>query len=472
MKENFLKIFPFASYFAILILPVIFLSQGQDFFYVIFATYIFYGTFKSFNLLYGVISGYNQYRKEIEVNWLSMIENDLPYQLIAIPVNKEDVSIVKRNIDSILNQNYDINKLFVSVSIEANENFVTLKSQLESYFKKTIGDKLLIVEHYLGKMEVAGAAANRTNAVRVAVEYLESSNMKIEDFLVTSPDADTVFHKNYFARVAYEWLKDSKRKNVFYQTGIYKFDNNINRVPVAIRIVSIGISIGTLSSAFTENQNRYTFSCFTIPLKTLVAINYWDTSISIDDSPIYWRAFKYFDGDFECRSFFIPISVDCIESENYLATHVEQYKQIHRWGWGIIVFPDAIKSILSAKMNLFSKTLKLIYFLDVTILLKALPAAIILFLFLSPTAGLLSSLSYISFVLLIIGSPWVFKLTLENSKMSLVTIIITVLLFLPLGLVNIFLYCLFPFLQAATEYALGMSIDDKINWATKIPDEN
>ncbi len=472
MKVNILRTLPFVSYIAILILPLIFLSVSNNLFQFLFAVYIFYGIFKSFNLLYGVIGGYYRYKKESNVNWLDEIDEELPYQLIAIPINNEDISIVKRNISSILKQEYAINKLFVTVSKESSKDFLLFKNELERHYTDVLGDRLLIVEHVLSKAEVAGAAANRTHAVKESVAFLKSFHKDINDFLVTSPDADTVFDKSYFARVAYQWLADSKKDNVFYQTGVYKFDNNINRVPVAVRIVSIGISIGTLSSAYTENQNRYTFSCFTIPLKTLVAINYWDTSISIDDTPLYWRAYKYFEGHFECKSFYIPISVDSIESENYFDTHFRQYKQIHRWGWGIIVFPEAIKSILSSKLTTGTKILQLLYFTDVTILLKALPPSIIIFLFLTETTGLLSTLSYISFILLVIGSPWVFKLTIEDSRMSLLTILITVFWFLPLGLVNVFVFCLFPFFQAAAEFALGMSIDNKINWAIKIPDKN
>ena len=102
MKVSILRTLPFVSYIAILILPLIFLSVSNNLFHFLFAVYKFYGIFKAFNLLYGVIGGYYRYKKESNVNWLDEIDEELPYQLIAIPINNEDISIVKRNISNVI----------------------------------------------------------------------------------------------------------------------------------------------------------------------------------------------------------------------------------------------------------------------------------------------------------------------------------------------------------------------------------
>ncbi len=471
MTESFLKVLPLASYLIVLLTPLIILAIDARAFTFIFFLYVLYGIIKSASLLLGTIVGYYRFKYESRINWkqkLLSTNESLPNQLIAIPVYKEDFSIIARCLDSIVTQNYDTEKLFVSISIEENLKFNHLKEQILCKYESIFKNRILVVQHILQPDEVKGAASNRTYAVK---EFLRQTGLKVEDFLVTSPDADTVFNQQYFSRIAYQWIIDGYSYNVFYQTGAYKFDNNLRKVPLMVRIVSIGISLGTLSSAVTENKYRYTFSCFTIPLRTLIDINFWDISISIDDTPLYWRAFDYFKGNFECRTFYIPISVDAIDSKNYFDAHVKQYRQIHRWGWGVIVFPSAIRALLKSETNFTRKLISTLYFFDISVFLKAMPASIIFYLLLINTSNFLSTISYISFVFLVVGSPWVFKFSLENSKMSLLTALTTILFFLPMGLVNIYLYCLIPFFHAAIEFAFGMNVVNRINWSIKLPED-
>ncbi|MCA9390532.1 hypothetical protein KC571_03950, partial [candidate division WWE3 bacterium] len=46
---------------------------------------------------------------------------------------------------------------------------------------------------------------------------------------------------------------------------------------------------------------------------------------------------------------YVPVSSDAVQGRDVVHTHVQQYKQLLRWGWGIITFPMAIKSLLNAK---------------------------------------------------------------------------------------------------------------------------
>jgi hypothetical protein len=480
MKRNFLKTIPLQIYLFVLILPLIAHFLNVNLFFVLITLYLIYGTTKSFLLLYGTVVGYIEYRKEISIAWYEKLKEillveklELPKHLISIPVNKEGVSIVIRNIDSILAQNYSLENIYIIVSCEHRPDFHKFKSKLEQRYSHQLLNRFWVIEHILDDYEVRGAASNRTNGVRTAVGILENEGIDIRNFLVTSPDADTVFHKEYLARTSYSWIIDSKPENVFYQTGAYRFDNNMQKVPYAIRIVSMGISLGTLSSSITDHKHRYTFSCFTLPLSTIQKIDYWDVSVSIDDAPIYWRAYKFFDGNFTCKSFYIPIFVDCIDSENYWETYTRQYKQIHRWGWGILVFPDAFLNIMDSNISSLEKLNKLMRFVDSMILLKVIPASIVTYLSLFSNRSIVTdTLSFLSVLFIIFSAPFVFKLLLENSKMTIQNIILTMAAFLPFGLIHIFIYCFFPFFQAASEFAIGKDINKQIQWAIKIPNDS
>lgn len=476
MKDNFLRTIPLQLYLLVIITPFLIFTLNLKLFSIVIYLYVIYGLYKTITLTYGVVRGYIEFKKETKIDWYKRLNSEyknIPMHLIAIPVNNEDVSVLTRNIDSIVNQKYDANLIYVAVSIEESAKFDSISKQLINMYRNSLGNRLIVVKHILKPNEARGAASNRTNAVSAAVEHLRNNNISTSNFLITSPDADTIFDSQYLGRTSYQWAQEGYRSNVFYQTGAYIFDNNAHRVPTLISIFSFGITLGTLSSAVTDHSYRYTFSCFTLPLSTLVEVNYWDTTLSIDDSPLYWRIYKHFNGSFSCTSFFIPIHVDCIESSNRLNNYKRQYNQIHRWGWGIVVFPDALNAIATASASIIEKMIMLWKLIDSMILLKVMPATIIFYLtFFKQYLDITSSLSLISFILILFTAPIVYKLMRENSKMSLIGIIVNIVLFLPAGLINVYIYCLFPFMQAAIEFALGKDVNKKIQWAIKLPAEN
>jgi hypothetical protein len=303
-----------------------------------------------------------------------------------------------------------------------------------------------------------------------AVHELESRGFDISKFLTTSPDEDLRFHKEYLARVSYAYLSEEKRDNKFYQTAMYLFHNNYWEVPGIIRAWSVSLTLPILSSSVTHLTDRETWSCYTINLKLMKDVDYWDTSIGIDDTPFFWRPFDKLNGDFECRTFFVPLYADAVYHPNKIENLKAQYKQLVRWGWGIITFPIAAKVLLTNKnIPLLLKLKKTYLFLENFVIFKL---SVLLFTFAFPIISLInkdfaySPLSYsfpttLSFIMRIstffVLPMFAIKLLVvpKNTKWGKLRLFWNYILEIPLHIIIWYTYALIPFMIGPTKMMLG-----------------
>jgi hypothetical protein len=154
-------------------------------------------------------------------------------------------------------------------------------------------------------------------------------------------------HEEYLSRLSLSYLINDERNNKFFTTAVHLFNNNHWQVPVLARVEANAVTLGTMSEWAISPEFKETFAAYSCSLQTLVDANYWDVSLGVDDSVFYWRAFLKRKGNFKGVCFWIPYSADAVESETTFKTYKSLYKQLLRWGWGVIKFPIAVKGFLT-----------------------------------------------------------------------------------------------------------------------------
>lgn len=369
-----------------------------------------YWLFRGFLFVIGLVIGYRRYRRAIRINWLAKCQSlldlnlpdkdllpknsDLPKHLIVVPVGGARYDTLKKTLKALINQNYPKELIYVSLSFEERliekdpEYYIDMQEKIKKEFS-ILSDRLMIFTHPKDLPgEVIGAAANRTWGTKNAVETLEKNGEVINDFLMTSPDEDLRFHPQFLASISYEYLSAEKRNQKFYQTAVYLFTNNYWKVPAIIRAWSMSLSLPVLSTSVTAPEDRETWSCYTVNLQVMKDVNYWDVGIGIDDTTFYWRPYNYFDGDFECRVFYLPLFADAVYHPDLIKNLKAQYKQLVRWGWGVVAFPIAMDVFFkNSKIPLWDKIRKFLVMVEIIVLFKL---AAILFTFTLPILGLLN----------------------------------------------------------------------------------
>ncbi|MEO6728492.1 MAG: hypothetical protein ABIM99_01070 [Candidatus Dojkabacteria bacterium] len=463
-----------------------------------------YWLFRALIVTIGGTIGFFKYRIALRKNWLEeckkldkailpdpeqIKEHFFPKQLIVIANYGESYDILARTIKGIMAQNYPKELLYLTVSIEERKALKDPEyAKRGEYLKRDFGDffedRLMCYTHPDGiQGEAIGAAANRTWGAKNSVEELERRGEDIKDFLITAPDGDITFHKEYFAALAYKWLTAEKRAQKYYQTAVYTFNNNYWDVPLFIRILSISLTIPILASSVMERNRRETFSCYTLSLDLMKKVNYWDTSLGIDDTTFYWRPYMLLNADWHCEVFFIPLSADAIYDPKYIKNHFDQYKQYLRWGWGVISFPIGIKTIFStSKISFIERLTKAIHLVEVFVLSKvigyliAFGLPILLFLnheldnyVISFTAPrMISTILNITSIFLIPTA--ILKILLippKPKKMSYFKLALLLIIELPLNIVSLLTFSFLPFVEATTRMMLGQDHAKKIKWSEK-----
>lgn len=326
---------------------------------------------------YGAFKGYNIYQNELIIDWFEEVKKlkfkDLPEKetlpkdlsnlkhFLLIPVVNESKDILKAGFESILNQSFPSKQIFLAYTVEEKYSEEVLKNIEE--ITKPYQDKFEKILTFIHPAGIVGEAigvggANRTWGAKGVIEYMNKSKIEIKNYVFSSLDADHVLHNHYLSRLSHLYLVNDKRNNRFYTTAVHLFNNNHWQVPVLARVEANAVTLGTISEWAISPDFKETFAAYSCSLQTLVDTNYWDVTLGVDDSVFYWRAFLKRKGEFTGLCHWIPYSADAVESETTIKTYKSLYKQLLRWGWGIIKFPIAIKGFLTeAEIPLKTKIL-------------------------------------------------------------------------------------------------------------------
>lgn len=364
--HRFLEILPGFLTWALLLSPVwlgLIFPQAIIFFLTFLTVFWFYLGIK---FTYGAFKGYGIYQQELKVKWFEKLrdldfkklpeQETLPQnlkelkQFVLIPVVNETKEILTQSLESIVNQTFPTKQIFLTYTVEekySEEVVKYIKEMIAPYEKQF--EKILIFVHPAGIVgEAIGVGgANRTWGAKGTIEYMSKNKIDIKDYIFSSLDADHVLHEEYLSRLAFAYVTNNNRNFKFFTTAVHLFNNNHWQVPVLARVEANAVTLGTISEWAISPDFKETFAAYSCSLQTLVDTNYWDVTLGVDDSVFYWRAFLKRKGNFTGVCHWIPYSADAVESETTLKTYKSLYKQLLRWGWGIIKFPIAIKGFLT-----------------------------------------------------------------------------------------------------------------------------
>jgi hypothetical protein len=464
-----------------------------------------YWVYRALILSVGSVVGYYFVWKAAKKDWLNECESldrnllpdpstlpknrILPKHLIVIANYGEEYDVIKRSIYALINQNYPKELIYLAVSIEErkskkDEDYAKRGEYLQRDFGHIFGDRLFCFTHPESiPGEAIGAAANRAWGTKQSVELLEQRGEDINEFLITAPDGDLVFSKDYLASMTFKWLTSEKRNQRFYQTALYTFNNNYWDVPMLVRILMIGLTIPVLSSSVLEKNKRETWSCFSLNLGVMKAVNYWDTSLGIDDTTFFWRPYFHFDGDWKCEVFFTSLSADAVYNKNYFRNHLDQYKQYVRWGWGVITFPLAVKQLIyNRRIPLIERVTKIYHLFEVFVFWKVLGfliafgIPIVFFVNFELSRQVISITvpqtvsNLLTIATLFLIPNTIIKLLIippRPAKMSKLRYVITLATEIPLNIISLFTFGFLPFIESTTRMMLGQEHTKRVTWSEK-----
>ncbi len=300
------------------------------------------------------ISGYLKIKKTEKINWQKKYRTekkddwlawDKIKNIILIPNYNESVNTLSRNLNSLANQQ-GINpkeKLVVVLAMEQRaEGHRQRAEELINKFKDKF--KLLTATYHPPDIvgEIKGKASNEAWAAqKIKQQLVDRQGWNIDYLTVTSCDADAEFHRQYFACLNYHFAKNPKRYLRFWQSPIFWY-NNLHQVPAPIRVVGVISNIIYLAHMQDPDGLLFNYSSYSLSLKLLNEVGYWDTDIIPEDWHIFFQTFFAKQGKISVEPIFTPTHIDAPEGKTYWQALRNRYLQCQRHAWGATDIPYAI----------------------------------------------------------------------------------------------------------------------------------
>jgi len=337
-----LEIFPgFLSWGALI--SAIFLSWLAPVVVAIFIIlFDLYWLLKISYLAFHQIVSFLQMKKNLKIDWLeklSQIKNwQKVYHLIILPVFKEKKEIVEESLKAILDSKYPKDKMIIVLALEERRDGIQkMAEEIGKKFSKKFFKFLVTIHPKDLPGEIAGKGSNEAFAVKEAKEKIIGP-LKIpsENIIVSGFDIDTKPYPHYFSCLAFHYLTAKKPQKSSYQP-IPIYNNNIWQAPAFSRVVATS---GTFWQMMQQERPEIlsTFSSHSMPFKILEEVGYPKNVIS-DDSRIFWKAYLFYDGDYNVTPLHYPVSMDAVLARNLPRTIINQYRQQRRWAWGCADIP-------------------------------------------------------------------------------------------------------------------------------------
>ncbi len=275
---------------------------------------------------------YTQYQQDAHEGALHW---DDVRHVVIIPNYKEPEPILNRTLDQ-LAQQYDAKqRLTIVLAMEAGEEGSVekaecLRDKWQPYFAN-----LFFTVHPRGLPgEMQCKSANEAWAARwVKRKLVDEQGYNIDHIVITTMDADTLWHKNHFYALTYLFALNRKRYLSFWQAPI-RYHTNIWDINPLLRIVNAYSTAFELAYLAAPWWIPMPMSSYSLSLKLLDSSGYWDADVIADEWHMFIKAYFARDGNVEIERIFLPFSADATTGETLGDAIKNRYQQSLRHAWG------------------------------------------------------------------------------------------------------------------------------------------
>ena len=339
-SQRALEILPGLTSWSFILFPVwgsIFWPIGVAYFIIAFNVYWLY---RSMILAWAAVMAYYRIKAGEKYDWMGDVRG-FPdwkevFHVIVIPTYKEPGEILVRTLEALKNQTVGAKQIIPVIAMEeraGTEINEGREKMIVTQFKDTFAGLFFTYHPASLSGEVIGKSSNAAWAGKEFKKILaKNKKWQIEKMTISSVDCDVSLHHSHLAAMAYQFMDDPKRYRKIWQ-GAIVFYNNIERIPWPMRVFNRMSSV--LNMAQLMRQDRLiNFSTYTLSLKLMDEIGYWDTDVIPEDYRIFFKSYFATKGEVEVEPLFISVSADAAEATGFWKSYVNTYEQVKRWAWG------------------------------------------------------------------------------------------------------------------------------------------
>lgn len=339
-SQRALEILPGFTSWSFILFPVwgsIFWPIGVAYFIIAFNVYWLY---RSVTLAAAAVMSYYRIQAWEKYDWMGDVKGFPDWKetrhVIMLPTYKEPGEILVRTLKALEAQTCGPKQIIPVIAMEARAGDEINNSRKEiimKEFKDTFAGIYFYYHPANLTGEVVGKSSNAAWAGKQFREELKKhKDWDIEKMTMSSVDCDVALHPNHLAALTYNFLDDPDRYNKIWQ-GAIVFYNNIERIPWPMRVFNRMSSVINMAQ-LSRPDRLINFSTYTLSLKLMDDIDYWDTDVIPEDYRIFFKTYFATKGQVEVEPLFISVSADAAEANGFWSTYTNTYEQVKRWAWG------------------------------------------------------------------------------------------------------------------------------------------
>jgi hypothetical protein len=279
-----------------------------------------------------------------QVDWANVPLNAQPegalrpedvHHVVLVPNYNEPLEVLSRTLSRLAEQHDARHRLTVVLAMEESDHSAPEKARaLKAKFAGQFA-RLLVTFHPAGLPgEVAGKGSNQAWAARVAkAELVDRAGIPLAHLTLTSCDADSLLHPNYFACLSRLFAADPDRYRRFWQAPIY-FHNNVWQIPAPVRLLASFSSATQLARLVSPLAQPLPLSTYSLSFKLADEVGYWDPAVVSEDWHMYLRCFFATQGKVSLAPIFLPAQADAVGGQTTWQALQNRYRQAIRHAWG------------------------------------------------------------------------------------------------------------------------------------------
>jgi hypothetical protein len=319
---------------------------------------LFYSVYWVYNAIKFVIYAYIGHEKMLYVlkqNWLERLKTEFPsewedyYYCTLIPYASESINLLRPTVQSIVDNDFPTSRKILCLSSEkalpiGKEYAQTLKEEFKDHFAH-----IFITEHELKEGEIKGKASNENHGGRYLYAELEKLNIDPAKVLITSNDSDVLNSSQYMSYLLYKFLLEGENQHKRIYQPVPTDYSDIWEANFFSRLI---VSLGVQWRLALQQRNNYrttVYSFYSMSLKTLKEIGFWDVDLIPEDERTMFKAIFTYGSDFRVVPLFIPTYGKPVQGQNVWESFKQQYIQIRRWAWGASEFASSFTISMQRK---------------------------------------------------------------------------------------------------------------------------
>ncbi len=305
------------------------------------------GLYSAFRFLLaglGNVIGLRRVREWEETDWYERYrqkqhDQAIPWEavhhIVLIPNYREPMPILRKTLDNLACQRGAQQQITVILAMEASENGSVEKAeQLQREYRPYFAHFYFTVHPTGLPGEMRGKSANEAWAARWAKRKLiDEKGFNPDHVIVTTMDADTLWHAKYFSALTYLFAIAPDRYLRYWQSPI-RYHANIWDINPLMRLVNAYSTAFELAYLAAPWWRPMPISSYSLSLRLLESSGYWDTDVIAEDWHMFIKAFFASDAELILEPIYLPFLATATTGDTLWEAIRNRYQQTLRHAWG------------------------------------------------------------------------------------------------------------------------------------------